>query len=608
MTTAEVTTKIPPAPKWDLDSIFKGGSSSAEFKKHRDDVKERLVKAEKGINQLQTGIDDSSISTWADFILEWQSLGEDIELILSFAGCLTSQDTTDSAADAIESDGMVSYSRWEKIKATLESLALQQSDENWNKLLADDRLKEIEFYLNEMRDLAKSKMPVEMESLALELSVNGYHAWDQLYGKMSGEMKVDFEENGKTTTMSLGQLATKMSDGNRDVRKQAFEKMVTAWESNQNLASMMLNSMAGFRLSLYERRGWESATFEPLKQARMEQKTLDTMWKVIKDNLHRLKPYIDAKKKLLNIDKFRWYDQFAPCGNTEKLYAYDEASDFIYENIKSFSPDMAAFCKLAFDKNWIEAEDRPNKRGGGFCTGMGKHNQSRIFMTYAGSYENLLTLAHELGHAYHSWVLKEKQPFAQHYPMNLAETASTFAEAVVTDAALAQTDDAQEKLMLIEQKLQGAYTFMCDIHSRYLFDKNFYEKRKNGVLSTEQLKDLMVEAQKEAFGDLLDESGYHPLFWCTKLHFFFTGAPFYNFAYTFGFMYPGGLYEQAKKEGPSFAAKYDALLSDTGSMTTEAVTQKHLGVDLTDEAFWKGAIDTALADVDEFVRLVDELS
>ena len=608
MTTTEKMTKIPPAPKWDLDSIFKGGSNSPEYKQHREDVKKRLEKAEKNLPQLQTGIDDASIQTWVDFILEWESLGEDIELILSFAGCLTAQNTKDSLADAIESEGMVYYSRWQKIKATIESLASQQTDENWKKVTQHEKLKEIEFFLNELRDSAKDKMPLEMESLALELSVNGIQAWDQLYSKMSGELEVEFEENGTTTKMSLGQLATKMSDSNRDVRKQAFEKMVEAWESRENLAAMTLNALAGFRLSLYERRGWESVTYEALKRCRMEQKTLDTMWKVIKDNLNRLKPYIDAKKKLLNIDKFRWYDQFAPCGDADKLYSYDEAADFVYENIRSFSPDMAAFCKLAFDKNWIEAEDRPNKRGGGFCTGMGKHGQSRIFMTYAGTYENLLTLAHELGHAYHSWVLKEKQPFAQDYPMNLAETASTFAEAVVTDAALANTEDPQEKLMLLEQKLQGAYTFMCDIHSRYIFDKNFHERRKEGVLSTQELKDLMIAAQKEAYGDLLDESGYHPLFWCSKLHFYISSPAFYNFPYTFGFMYSGGLYDRAKKEGESFAAKYDALLADTGTMTAEALTQKHLGVDLTEEAFWQGAVDTALADVDEFVKLVKELS
>ena len=608
MTTSELTKKIPPAPRWDLESIFSGGSSSEEYKKFRESVKKRLGNSEKSVKELHTGLDSSTQDSWVAFILEWQSLIEDLELISAFASCLNSQDVTDSEADVIESEANVFFSNWEKLYAELEALSLKQSDDAWQALTNDSRIKEIQFFLNEMREKAKSKMPVEMESLALELSVNGYHAWDQLYGKMSGELKVDFEENGKTTTMSLGQLATKMSDVNRDIRKQAFEKMYKAWESREDLAAIALNSMAGFRLSTYDCRGWESPLKEPLKNSRMEQKTLDTMWKVIKDNLPRLKKYIDAKKKLLGIDKFRWYDQFAPCGNAEKLYPFDEAGKFIVENLRSFSSDMADFAEMAIEKNWIEAEDRPNKRGGGYCTGLGKYNQSRIFMTYAGTYENLLTLAHELGHAYHSWVLKEKQPFAQSYPMNLAETASTFAEAVVTDAALAQTTDPQEKLMLLEQKLQGAYTMMCDIHSRYLFDKNFYEQRKNGVLSTQQLKDLMVKVQKEAYGDLLDESGYHPLFWCSKLHFYITTAPFYNFPYTFGFMFSGGIYDQAKKEGASFADKYAALLADTGSMTTEEVAKKHLGMDLTEEEFWIGAVNTALADIDEFVTLAESLS
>lgn len=608
MTTAEVTKKIPPAPKWDLESIFPGGSKSEEYKKFRQDVNARLDKAEKEIGNLRIGLDDDSIDTWVDFILEWQSMIEDIELIISFASCLGSQDVTDTDAGGIESEGLVYLSRWEKMKAELESLSLKQSDENWQKLVSDDRIKETQFFLNELREIAKSKMPVEMESLALELSVNGYHAWDQIYTKMAGELKVDFIEDGVTSQLSLGQLATKMGDPNRDIRKQAFEKMTSAWESRQDLAAMMLNSMAGFRLSVYNRRGWESPLYEPLKRTRMQQQTLDAMWKVITDNLPRLKKYIDAKKKLLSIDKFSWYDQFAPCGKVDKLYTFDEAGQFIYDNLKTFSSDMAEFAKMALDNNWVEAEDRANKRGGGYCTGTGKHRQSRIFMTYAGTYENLLTLAHELGHAYHSWVLKDKQYFAQDYPMNLAETASTFAEAVVTDAALAQANDPQEKLMLIEQKLQNAYTFMCDIHSRYLFDKNFYTLRKEGVLSTQQLKDLMVKVQKEAFGDLLDESGFHPLFWCSKLHFYITTSPFYNFPYTFGFMFSGGLYDRAKKEGSSFADKYAALLADTGSMTTEQVAEKHLGMDLTKEDFWKGAVDTALADIDEFVKLADELA
>ncbi|KAA3631664.1 MAG: oligoendopeptidase, partial [Calditrichaeota bacterium] len=372
MTTAEKMKKIPPAPTWDLESIFSGGSASEDFKKFRTELKTRIEKAEKEFPSLKAGLSDSSQNNWVSFILEFQSIIEDVELVISFASMCGSQDVTDSEAGAIESEGFVYLANWEKMEIELQDLASKQSDDSWAKLVNDERLLDIKFFLNELREKAKLKMPVEMESLAVELSTNGYHTWDQLYTKIAGDLKVDFEEDGKVTEMSLGQLATKMSDSDRAIRKQAFEKMSKAWESRQDLAAIALNSLAGFRLSLYDRRGWESAEFEPLKNSRMQQKTLDTMWKVIKDNLHRLKPYVDAKKKLLNIDKFSWYDQFAPCGTADKLYAYDEASDFIYKNLKTFSSDMAEFAKMAIDKRWIEAEDRANKRGGGYCTGTGK--------------------------------------------------------------------------------------------------------------------------------------------------------------------------------------------------------------------------------------------
>ena len=292
-------------------------------------------------------------------------------------------------------------------------------------------------------------------------------------------------------------------------------------------------------------------------------------------------------------------------GSAERLFSFDEAGDFVVDNLKDFSSDLSNFSRMTLDKRWIEAEDRPGKRGGGYCTGMGPRRQSRIFMTYAGTYENLLTLAHEIGHAYHSWVLNNKPVFAQIYPMNLAETASIFTETYVTNAALNQATDKDEKLMLLDQKLQGAYVLFCNVYSRYLFDSAFYAERAKGIVGNERLNELMIESQKRAFGNLLDESGYHPLFWASKLHFFITDAPFYNFPYTFGFLFATGVYQLAKKEGKGFAAKYSALLSDTGSMTAEQVAKKHLGADLTKENFWQEAVDNALADVGTFVKLAE---
>jgi oligoendopeptidase F len=603
MTTA---TKIPPAPTWDLETIFPGGSRSTEYVGFRSKVKKDLDEATSMLKTLPKNIDEQTLPAWVDFVLKLQSIYENIDLVRSFAACLISQDVSDADAHAIVNEGDAYLAGWQKLRAGLEARSLKIPNKQWKLLLGAGEMKKIAFYLNELRTIAKSKMPIELESLALELAVNGYHAWNRLYDKMAGDLTTDFTEDGQTKQLSMGQLAIKMSSPDRKIRQQAFHKLSESWNSCAELAAMALNAQAGFRLSLYKNRNWQSPLYEPLTMARMRQETLDTMWRVVKRETPRLKPYIEAKKKLLGIDKFCWFDEFAPCGKMDRLYSFEEAGQFIFENTRSFSTDMAEFVRMALDKRWIEAEDRYGKAAGGFCTGTGPRRQSRIFMTYGGTFENLLTLAHELGHAYHSWVLKDKPFFATEYPMNLAETASTFAETLVIDAALAQAADPEEKLMLLDQKLQAAFIMFTDIHCRYLFDEGFYAERRDGIVQKDRLNEIMIDAQQEAFAGMLADEGYHPLFWCSKLHFYLTEVPFYNFPYTFGHLFSGGVYDQAKKEGPAFADKYRALLADSGSMTTEDLALKHLNIDLSQESFWGGAVNHQLANVETFVKLANE--
>lgn len=603
ITATTITTAPPPAPTWDLESIFPGGSASVEFLAFRNQVKADLLAAEKQFAALPPVLSATSVPQWVSAIELLQKLHDDLELVASFAHCLTSQNVADNPAHAIESEADELISRLKKLSSALESAALKQSDADWALLLAAPQVSQISFYLNEQRTNAKAKMSQELEGLALDLSVSGLHAWNRMYDKMSGELSVDFEENGASKRLSLGQLATKMGDPSRAIRKQAFEKMSAAWQSRADLTATTLNSLAGFRLALNKRRGWNNILYEPLTLNRLSEAGLTAMWRVIAANTKRLIPYIEAKKRLLSIDAWRWYDEFAPCGASHKLYPYPMASSFIIENASSLSNHFADFCKMAIEKNWVEAEDRAGKKGGGYCTGMGPRRESRIFMTYANTYENLLTLAHELGHAYHSYVLKDAPYFAGAYPMTLAETASIFSELLITDAALTQCTEREEKLMLLDQKLQQPFIFFCDLQSRFLFEQSFYAERASGFVETSRLSQLMIEAQRQAFNGMLDPSGYHPLFWCSKLHFHLSEVPFYNFPYVVGFLFATGVYDRAKKEGKAFAPKYQALLADTGSMTTDDVARKHLGVDLSTDSFWQAAVDRALADVDQFVAL-----
>lgn len=596
-------TSIPPSPTWDLESIFPGGSNSKQFAEFREQIKREISALSTLQPTLPATLSPASQSGWIEFIERWQELGRRIETTVSFAGCLISQNVDDTTGQAIAGEGDLFNAQWLTLKAGLETWAVKQTDAAWNELVGSPALAPVRFFLDELRQLGRAKMPYEQEALALSLAVNGYHAWNRLYDKMAGDLRAPFTVDGQTKTLSLGQLATYMGNEDRALRKQAFDQMVAAWQSRADLASIAINAIGGYRLTLYEKRGWASFLKEPLDNFRLSQAALDAMWSVIQKETPKLAPYLDAKKKLLGIDAFRWYDEFAPCGRSDKKFPFDEAGDFIVDNVGAFSPDLAKFCRMALDKRWIEAEDRAGKAGGGFCTGFHTVGQTRIFMTYGGTYENLLTLAHELGHSYHSFVLNNVPFFCSWYPSTLAETASIFNELLVTDAALKQGEDAGVRLMLLEQKLQQTYIMFCNIQCRYLFDIAFYTERKNGMVPKDRLSELMVAAQKKAFAGLLDESGYHPLFWCSKLHFYISDNPFYNFPYTFGFLFANGVYARAMAEGKTFAPRYRALLEDTGRMTTDQVALKHLGVDLGKEAFWQEAVALALQPVSEFVKL-----
>jgi oligoendopeptidase F len=593
--------------RWDIDSFFKGGSRSKGFEEFRQTVGDDLKHAETAVSNLPVELDDKSRPGWIDLMVTVQDLDMRLDHAGSFAFCLQAQDVTDEHAMVIIQDLSSMEARLETVKTGIEELALSLDQDAWSKLLDDQRLRGSAFYWNERRSIATLKMEPKLEKLATRLAVDGYHAWNRLYSKIAGDLTADFEEDGGKKTLSMGQLSNRMSSSDRGVRRRAFEKLEEAWKTMDGLAALELNSIAGFRLSLYEARGWESPLFEPFLRSRVRHQTIEAMWEAIAAGVGRIREYIDAKKQILGIEDFRWYDQSAPLGEVTRTYPYPEATDFVTRHLAGFSEELGEFARMAIERRWVEAEDRSGKAAGGFCTGFPVAGESRIFMTYSGNYTEMMTLAHELGHAYHSWVLRDKDYYGRHYTMTLAETASTFNEMLVTDAALDLVDDPRERLSLVDRKLQEHLAMFCNIRARYLFEAAFYDERKRGPVPRERLNELMFEAQREAFGGMLAEDGYHPLFWASKLHFSETGVPFYNFPYTFGHLFAGGIYDRAKKEGSTFAKKYKALLIDTGGMTCEDLARRHLDVDLAAGGFWKDAVARALKDVDVFLGLKDQV-
>lgn len=585
---------------WNLESIFAGGSQSTALAECLTTLADDLTAFEQ--RDPLAELSAANQAAWVETIETVYELSMRLNQAGSFVGCLVSQNVKDDHA-------LQRMAQLDELSAQLGTVWTQlaahfaaQHDDAWQALMDEAALKPVSFQLHEQRDLARQKMSAPLESLANELATDGYHAWNRLYGVVSGSEEVLFDDE----PLSVGQLQNRYQDhADRDVRRRAFELYESTWSELAKTCVMSLNYQAGFRLTLYKHRGWQSVLHEPLVNNRLTQATLDAMWGAIDAKSGKLLDYFAAKAKLFGATQLEWYDVYAPVGSVNRTFTYAEAGDYVVDSMRRFNPDIADFCRMAIDNRWIEAENRPGKRAGAYCTSLPSMKESRIFMTYNGSYNGLLTLAHELGHGYHTWVMRHLAYGARQYTMSVAETASTFNELVVNDASYQAATDDQERFSLLGSKLNDAAAMLMNIRSRYDFERAFFAERAKKSLSIDELNGLMVAAQQTAFKNGL--ASYHPHFWASKLHFHITGAPFYNFPYTFGYLFSNGVYAQALAEGPAFVQRYKALLQDTGSMTTEQLAQTHLGVDLTQADFWETTLDRILGDVDEFVTLAEKM-
>ncbi|MGE0669318.1 MAG: M3 family oligoendopeptidase [Parachlamydiales bacterium] len=573
--------------KWDLACFFQTtGSNSLE-----QEIESLIA----SINAIAIGNDPDQL--FGNFF-DLQQIDLRLREVDAFVCCLEAQDVHDPRAPQFSHSVAQLKADFERVLNAFDQGLVRLNEHDFKTFQRKAEAICPQFILSERRQIGAEKLPSDQESLISDLSVDGMHAWWNLYCALVGSLK--FEDQGKV--LSAGQAENLLSSQDRKTRQQAFHSWEAVWKEHEGLFSKVINHLAGFRLKVYAHRGWTSFLKEPLLQNRMSEKTLNAMWQAVVSKKRAFTRYFNEKAKVIGCEKLAWFDVESPFfQSSAQTISYADARALILEQFGEFSDHLKAFAERAFRDNWIEAEDRSGKRPGGFCIPFPKSRQSRIFMTYSGTPLNVATLAHELGHGYHNAMVEHLPSFAQHYRMNIAETASTFAELIVLDSLIAKSRSVLEKRGLLAAKIQRSVMFLMNIHARFLFEEAFYAKRQKVFLSAAELCSLMEQSQKEAYCDLLGE--LHPHFWAAKMHFYFTDLSFYNFPYTFGYLFSLGIYALAKKEGKSFADKYDALLRDSGIMTVEDLALKHLGIDLSQPAFWNQAVDLAIADVNDFFEL-----
>lgn len=595
--------------RWDLDSLYAGGVSGQAFIDKMAAVKEEGQKLASLIETMTLSEDKAADLT--SLIKRMEAYEMQLSELFTFSTMCSDVDVKDNAPVSAQMKIQQEAEPYFMANLTFDRKLASLDVESFEKLLKSDAyLQGLRFNLNERRKRAERLLSKETEELLTQLERDGIQGWSHIYDTTNSKMEIAVTLDGEEKTYSVGQVLNRFSaDKDPEVRATFFKAWEEAFAAEGPIFQDIMNHLAGYRLTVQKAHGYQHFLEEPLEISRMERATLDAMWQAVSEGKEDFVAFLRAKQKFLGLKQLGWQDFDAPLVFPDlepKIYTWDEACDFVIDHYREMSPAMGEFA-LNFIKNgWVEAEDRTGKRPGAYSSGYLANGETRIFMTFTGSATDVSTLAHELGHAYHSEVMRQgKVGWQRDYAMNVAETASTFAETLVANASLKAATSKKERLQLLAFKMENPIAMFMDIHARFLFESAYYTEREEGFVSESRLNELMIEAQKEAFAGALDS--YHPHFWCSKLHFFMSGVPFYNFPYTFGFLFSLGIYETLTKDMSTFEEKYRALLEDTGSMKVEELAKRHLGVDLTKPDFWKLGVEAAAKDARLFVQEIEAL-
>ena len=598
-------------PHWDLSNVYPG-LESEEFENATREVKAKLEELDQYLaaNQIaRGGPAPAEPAALAEIIAGYL---DRMNAILRLGATLRAYVASFVTTDSYNNTARKLMSELEPLLVQIQRQEVQfhgwigtvaeQAELFQAALALEGPAKEHEFFVTEAAEQSRYLMSEAEEGLAAELSLSGIRAWGKLQGVVTSQLKVPFEREGKVEELPMTVLQNLRTDADEDVRRRAHEAEVAAWESVREPLAACMNGVKGSVVTLNRRRGRADALHEPIDQARIDRDTLEAMLGAMHDSFPMFRRYFRAKARLLGKETLAWWDLYAPVGKSEKRYTYAEARDFILANFGTFSDRLVSFTQRAFDQNWIDAEPRSGKRGGAFCMGVPAVDESRILCNFDGSLGQVSTLAHELGHAYHNECQVGKAILQSSTPMTLAETASIFNETIIVDALLAETADADEELSILEEFLGGAAQVIVDIYSRYLFEKEAFERRAGAELSADDFCEIMVRAQKETYGDGLDQDTLHPYMWAWKPHYYRSDLSFYNFPYAFGLLFGLGLYAVYQERGADFVPEYDELLRSTGEGTAADLAAR-FGLDIRQRAFWEDSLEVIGQRIERYEEL-----
>ncbi|HEY0967365.1 MAG TPA: M3 family oligoendopeptidase [Opitutaceae bacterium] len=596
------------ARTWDLSSYFPrfDGPEFSAFKTAlRQDVARHLKHA-----ALLAPLSEQTLDAWRDEIVAGEDLAARVGHLSSYIGCLSAADASSEAYRAEEAALATVSAELEKLRGELLRALHHAPEALLTKLEQAPGMEGTGYFLRRLRQEAGLRMSTAEETLAADLNIDGLHAWGRLYDTLTGKMTFEMAwPDGRRETLPMSQRRSLMANQDRAVRKAAFDGGNVVWAANEDALAAALNGIAGTRHTLNRRRGIGHFLDSSLFDAAVSRRTIDAMFAAIHAQAALPRRILHLMGRLQGTKGIAWYDQEAPMQlPPQPPVNWEQACAMVDRAFSEHYPAIGDYFEDLLIKRWAESEKRPNKRPGAFCTGSELIREQRVYMTYNDTMNDVVTLAHEVGHAFHSHVLRTTRPLATNYPMTLAETASNFGEMLLIHGLLREPGlTPGQRAFLLDCEVGRAPSYLLNITARYEFERAFYEERAAGEVPVSRLHALMTAAQHKVFGDALEPGGEDPYFWASKLHFFISGLSFYNYPYTFGYLLSHALFAQFRREGPDFLPKYEAFLRRTGSATCEDAVREALGRDITQPEFWAEAIHAIEHPLKELEALLPSL-
>lgn len=584
---------------WSLKEIYESFECE-EFNKDLNKLDEIIEDIKRWCNKAVNNKENAKRNL-ENYIMKFTIYNDLSMKLFSFVNLTISADTQNKTAlkycDILErkfTELVESSTKFEKYISEIEDID--------SILDSSDILKEHKFIINELKENSKYLLSDKEEKIIAKMKNTGSSAWSKLKDSLISTLMVEVDDKELPLTVVLNMAY----DSNREVRKKAYEAEIKAYKKVEEGVAACLNGIKGEVLTICDFRGYKSPLEKTLKDSRMDEESLNAMLSAMEESLPIFRKYLRRKAEILGYKNgLPFYELYAPIGKAEMKFTYEEACEFVEKNFRSFSDNLGDFVNKAVNNAWIDVMPREGKVGGAFCENLHFIGESRFLLNYGNNFGDVVTMAHELGHGFHGECLNDETSLNSDYPMPIAETASTFCETIIKKAAIKEATN-EEALAILETEICDCTQVIVDIYSRFLFEKSVFEYRKESSLSVEEIKNLMIEAQKKAYGEGLDPEYLHPYMWAWKPHYYDAEYNYYNFPYAFGLLFAKGLYAEYIKKGKEFTSEYEKLLSITGKNKISDIT-KLVGIDIHNKEFWINSLKIIEEDINKFMDLSKEL-